>query len=215
MLVLSLGDGAGSSEISQLGSRLAVRSIVDLAQKSESLLVRCTEEVAETLLFELFERTATRLERLVERADLPPNTLATTLSCALITQRTWVCARVGDSPAIIVDHSTELRTVARTTPSEYVNETTFLSGDAWRGEISIETGPSPDVDGIVLMSDGLAFCAIDLAADEPSHGFFDPLFGAVRSGQASPAMLSSILDSSEARHRSEDDKSIAIAARIF
>jgi serine/threonine protein phosphatase PrpC len=214
MLVLALGDGAGSSEISQLGSRLAVRSIADLALKYASLLVSCADEVAVTLLFELFERTATRLERLAERADLPLSALATTLSCALITQRIWVCARVGDSPAIIADHSTELRTVARTTPSEYVNETTFLLGDAWRSEISIETGPSADVDGIVLMSDGLAFCAIDLAADEPSHGFFDPLLGAVRSGQASPAVLSSILDSSEARSRSEDDKSIAIAVRI-
>jgi hypothetical protein len=132
--------------------------------KSESRLLRADDASCATLLTEFFERTAGRINRLTERANLPMNSLATTLSVAVITRRHWACARVGDSPALIAYDSTRLRTVARTAQSEYVNETTFLNGHSWRDEIVVEGGSIEDIHGMALISDGLAFCSINLAS---------------------------------------------------
>jgi hypothetical protein len=213
VIVMAVADGAGSAELSQIGARLAANTASKVALARGAAWSKLSDSGAESALRNVLDRVAQQLVHFAMRADIAVDLLATTLSVAIVTDERWSCARVGDSPAVVRESTEGLRTIARTPGSQYINETTFMTSSDWREMARVEHGKTSEIDAIALLTDGVAFLGINLAADEPGPGFFNPVFDAMGSGELQPKDLQDLLNSPAARSRSDDDKAMTLAVR--
>ena len=213
LTVLALADGSGSSSVSQAGSRIAARTSVNFLLKQDPDFRNRGRETLQNLVVEAISDAARRVRSLSRIAGRDIRDFASTLSLVAVTETDWVVATIGDSPVVVETMSEGLATVARGADHEFASETDFLTGADWREHIATAGGSSDDLVAVALMSDGMGFCTIDASTDIPSPGFFRPLFDAAHNGICSCSDLEAVLDSDEARVRSDDDKALVLAVR--
>ena len=218
-LIIALADGAGSARFSDQGARLAVEEALRFL--SDDRAFPCDSEEWEALLRETAQSARQVVLNAAEEAGGWARDYACTLTVAVAACEHLVVGQIGDGAVVALDESAggELVTVTRLQRGEYANETHFLIEQDALNQLTIQVMERP-VTALAVMSDGLIRLALKLPSEEPHTPFFQPLFGFVRSikeGQQEQAAgkLAEFLSSERVNARTDDDKSLVLAARVM
>lgn len=206
-LVAACADGAGSAELSQLGSKAVVDRFIEIASGDE---VPTKEQVVAWV-------EAAR-ERLLEEATAIgsiPRQLACTFLAAMVGNGWAAFAQVGDG-VIVFDGPEGYDLAFWPDNGEYANCTRFLSEDDYQQHLRVEI-VERHISELAVLTDGLQMLALDIAGSKVHDRFFAPLFKTVRNGPDEAALRTSLLefmDSKRVNERTDDDKTLILATRI-
>ena len=201
-------DGAGSAELSHLGSKTAVESFRQVVAHSESAPERAAIEAW----------VDAARERVLEEAAAQgtvPRQLACTLLAAIVGDGWAVFAQIGDG-AIVFNGDEGYELAFWPDTGEYANTTRFLTDDDYREHLRIEI-VARRVRELAVMTDGLQMLALDFKGVRVHNRFFEPLFRTVRNNPNEEALQTSLLefmDSKRVNERTDDDKTLFLAVRI-
>jgi hypothetical protein len=206
-LVAACADGAGSAELSQLGSKAAVDRFMEVA---------CSDAVPSKKQVEGWVHAAR--ERLLEEATAngsTPRQLACTFLAALVGDGWAAFAQVGDG-VIVFDGPDGYDFAFWPDNGEYANTTRFLSEDDYQQHLHVEI-VERHVSELAILTDGLQMLALDIAGAKVHNRFFAPLFEAVKNGPDETTLQTSLLEfmgSKRVNERTDDDKTLLLATRI-
>ena len=215
VLVLACADGAGSASMSQVGSLLAVRSVVRTVANfvADGHGVR---DIDDGILRRWFEVAAADLQEEADEAERPIGDYACTLLCAIVDQHAAAYAQLGDG-AIVAGCGDDVAPVFWPQQGEFANSTFFITSPRHLELVQTRThGEVPE--RIALMSDGLQNLALRMSDRTAHAGFFSPLFDGLLAQPVGLAEglelpLAEFLDSPRINARSDDDKSLLLAVR--
>lgn len=206
-LFAACADGAGSAELSHLGSKAAVQHFMEKAVSLESAPTR-----------EQFESWVDAARACVlEKAsanDATPRQLACTLLAAIVGEDWAAFAQIGDG-VIIFDGPEGYELAFWPDNGEYANTTRFLTEDDYRANLRIEI-VNRQVSELAVLTDGLQMLALDFGQAKVHDRFFAPLFRTVKNGQDEETLRASLLefmDSKRVNDRTDDDKTLLLATR--
>jgi hypothetical protein len=208
ILIAACSDGAGSAELSHLGSQAAVESFMEQAASLE------TEPTREQIKMWV---SAARARVLDEAAahETSPRQLACTLLVAIVGENWLAIAQIGDG-VIVFDGPDGYQLAFWPDRGEYANSTRFLTEDDYLAHLRIDISPI-QVTELAMLTDGLQMLALDFAQSKVHDRFFSPLFQTVKNGPSEETLresLRSFMDSKRVNERTDDDKTLLLAIRI-
>ncbi|TWT99693.1 hypothetical protein Pla108_06360 [Botrimarina colliarenosi] len=213
-LVACVADGAGSASRSQDGSAMACEAVLELATAHFDAAQGSFAGVTADEALGWVREARDRIERLSEMRGGKLREYATTLCVACLSPAGGVFLQIGDG-AIVARRSGALGVVFWPQSGEYANSTMFLTGDRFEEHVQFQAAEG-DFSEVALLTDGVERLALSFEGRTPHPPFFDPLFSALRSAPdpvALNAELTRFLDSESMRHRSDDDKTVVLAAQ--
>jgi hypothetical protein len=208
-VVTACSDGAGSAELSHLGSQAAVERFMEEA----TLLVAPAMPGRETI--ESWVDAAR--ERVLEEAEAQgttPRQLACTLLAALVGENWAAFVQIGDG-VIVFNGESGYELAFWPDNGEYANTTRFLTDDDYRKHLRIEIVERA-VNELAVLTDGLQMLALDFGQAKVHDRFFAPLFKTVRNGPDGETLRASLLEfmnSKRVNDRTDDDKTLLLATR--
>ena len=209
--VIAVADGAGSASKSEIGARTAVDKAIETAKTiaatnsdNYNLCATAKKVILEARM--AIEDTASKFQ--CELKDL-----ACTLIVVIILQNNVAVAHIGDG-AVVAKTLDGLKIVSPPEPSEYANETTFLSSIEWAEALRVSE--STDVMAIMVFTDGCQRAALvkHQGSWVPFDGFCEPLFSWARqieNKEKAEDELEEFLRSKKMTETMEDDKTLVIA----
>lgn len=206
-LVAACADGAGSAELSQLGSKAAVDRFMEVASCDSMPATEQIEAWVDAARGHLLEKAAGR--------GSTPRQLACTFLAALVGDGWAAFVQVGDG-LIVFDGPDGYNVAFWPDNGEYANTTRFLSEDDFRQHLRVEI-VERHVSELAVLTDGLQMLALDIAGAKVHDRFFAPLFKAVRYGPDEAALRVSLVEflkSKRVSDRTDDDKTLLLATRI-
>lgn len=220
-LLIAVADGAGSAERSQAGAVTAVEIAVTFMEGALTTMIPADEPAWERLLTEAFKQARAAVFALAEADNLSPRDFASTLTLAIANEAWLVTGQIGDGVVVAQTLSGELITVSPPQRGEYANETHFLIADnalsEFDGRIYRQEETIECISALAVMTDGLLRLALDLTEDRPHAPFFNPLlnFAATpHDPKEARDQLMAFLDSPRVNARTDDDKTLVLAAKI-
>lgn len=213
-LVACVADGAGSAQHSAIGSTVACDSILD----SITAHFAASGSFAGVQLEDVVgwcEHARTKLAASAESNDCELWELATTLCVAVVSSAGSCFFQIGDGAIVLRKHGV-CGVVFWPLSGEYVNTTTFLTSKEYRGVLKFFATADGFAD-VALLTDGIERLALRFDARIPHPPFFEPLFGALRTGNELRTLeedLRRFLQSEPVQSRSDDDKTLILASRI-
>jgi serine/threonine protein phosphatase PrpC len=220
-LLIAVADGAGSAERSQAGATCAVEVAIAFLEGALTTLVPEDEPGWERLLTEAFKQARAAVFALADADNLSPRMFACTLTLVIANDEWLVTGQIGDGVVVAQTLSGELITVAPPQRGEYANETHFLIADDaltnFDGRIYRQHETIEALTALAVMTDGLLRLALDLTVDRPHAPFFTPLLhfpAAPHDPKEARDQLYAFLDSPRVNARTDDDKTLVLAARI-
>lgn len=215
-LIIAVADGAGSAPRSAEGATRAAAHIV--ASLRRMLLKRrpVTDEEWERVMRRAFLNARLSVLAVARGAGRRPRDFATTLTCAVLTAELIVVGQIGDGLVVVQTHEGELLAPVRPQRGEYANETGFLTMPGMTHGMQVAV-VSAHGRAVAAITDGLIRLATRVPDYQPFPRFYAPLFafvdGAVETSQAAAALVQ-FLDSARVNERTDDDKTLLLAARI-
>lgn len=206
-LMAACADGAGSAELSQLGSKAAVDRFMQVASGDARPTMEQVEAWVEAAREALLEEAAAY--------EATPRQLACTFLAALVGDGWVAFVQVGDG-MIVFDGPDGYDLAFWPDNGEYANTTRFLSEDDYRQHLRIEI-IERQVSELAVLTDGLQMLALDIAGAKVHDPFFAPLFKALRNGPDEAALKASLrgfMDSKRVNEHTDDDKTLLLATRI-
>ena len=220
-LLIAVADGAGSADRSQAGAVCAVEVAIAFLEGALAAVLPEDEPGWERLLTEAFKQARAAVFALAEADNLPARVFACTLTLAIANDEWLVTGQIGDGVVVAQTLSGELITVSPPQRGEYANETHFLIADdalsEFDGRIYRQHETIEAIASLAVMTDGLLRLALDLTEDRPHAPFFNPLlnFAAHHTDpKEAREQLRAFLDSPRVNARTDDDKTLVLAARI-
>jgi hypothetical protein len=214
VLVLACSDGAGSAELSDVGSRVACQTLVDLVA-AEVRGAGGLEPVNRERAREWFEQVHRSIGEQADLRDVPARQLACTLLCAVLGPTGAAFGQVGDG-AIVVWEANEYHHVFWPQSGEYANTTNFVTDPRYPEHLQFAWRDGA-LDEVALLSDGLQMLGLDFAARRPHGPFFAPMFQALRATTDAAGLmgpLRTFLESPRLAERTDDDKTLILATRL-
>ena len=215
-LIAAVADGAGSAEMSEIGSRIAVEASVEAARVS---LAQTSALLGEGYLRDLARASVfiarSQVESEARRLGVEVRDLSTTLILVISVGGLLASAQIGDGAVVTRDESGEYSLLTTPQRGEYANETVFLvSRDALESlQITVER---VGVERLAMFTDGIQNIVLDDPHGDPSPHvpFFAPLFGwmesqtdELRAGET----LGRTLSSPKFASRTDDDVTLLLA----
>jgi hypothetical protein len=219
VLIAVVSDGAGSAAHSEVGSSRAVETTRRLARNylSNHTIASFGRKTAEDWLSAI----QADIHEIAEQHSAVARDFACTLLVAIVGADAAVFLQVGDG-AIVVTKASESREwspVFWPQHGEYVNTTNFVTM-ANAAEVLDFVVLNERIDGLASFSDGLENLVLDQATRGAHTPFFNSMIGQVQQ-QANRGvdehvsrMLQDYLSSEKVCQRTDDDKSLILAARI-
>ena len=210
-IIASVSDGMGSAKHAEIGSQVAVNSIVDYML--EAYWENADIDICKTLK-EGFYMVQKNLELEANEQNFDVKDLNCTLLVFIsINEDKQYIGQVGDCIAIGKKNDKPYQLIAHPQKGEYANQTFSVVNIE-----SIDKGEFFKLDEalthIALMSDGLEKITIDLATLNVSKGFFDPFFKAFLQPHFKPENASnsliSFLSSERINKKTDDDKTLVL-----
>jgi hypothetical protein len=208
-VVATCSDGAGSAELSHLGSRCAVERFLEEATRSLG------SAAPERAAIESWVDCARA--RVLEEASaqgVPSRQLACTLLGAVVGDAWAAFVQIGDG-VIVFDGEGGYELAFWPDNGEYANTTRFLTDEGYRKHLRIEI-VTRQVSELAILTDGLQMLALDFALARVHDRFFAPLFRTVRNGPGEETLRESLMefmDSKRVNDRTDDDKTLLLAMR--
>jgi len=208
-LAIAVADGAGSSSHSEIGATLACDEFVRRFAAIDPPMLFSRDGMTA-----LFGEVRTVLVAEAQRVGVKPRELACTALLALIGRDSAAFAQVGDG-AIVIRHGENYRTIFWPEIAEYANSTNFLTDDSFAGVVQFEV-ITDSISELATFTDGLQRVALDFGTRTAYPGFFQPLFGWLRTATDSEPLADpfrKFLDSDRINERCDDDKTLVLAVR--
>jgi hypothetical protein len=207
--VAACSDGAGSAELSHLGSRYVVERFLEEATQ----LLDDNAPEQETIESWVDRARARVLEESSARG-VPARQLACTLLGAIVGDAWAAFIQIGDG-VIVFDCEAGYELAFWPDNGEYANTTRFLTDEDYRKHLRIEL-VTRRISELAILTDGLQMLALDFALTRVHDRFFAPLFQTVRNGPSEETLRASLLgfmDSKRVNDRTDDDKTLLLATR--
>jgi len=213
LLLAVAADGAGASERSAEGARLACAAIVEQAERQPGVgLTQFDDDTARRWLAAARGRLceAAGAERIDVRA------FSCTLLVALVDARRAVFLQIGDGAIVYREPGGAYIPAFWPQTGEYANTTWFVTDEA-AGE-RLQMVKVDAVHELALFTDGLQSLALRFRTREAHGPFFEPMFARLRREPAGAAgrlvpELRAFLDSPAVSARTDDDKTLVLATR--
>ncbi|MEH2237909.1 PP2C family serine/threonine-protein phosphatase [Nostoc sp.] len=217
VIVGAVADGAGSAKYSDVGSKLAVETVLkcfseinEYPQKRDSQPL--SKEEAQKLFAEIVNQVITELHNKADNEDYSVNDLACTLLVFVATSD-WVAAmQIGDGFIVLRSQDSEYQLLFQPDKGEFINETTFITSTNAVKDMQVEV-ISEKQEFICVSTDGLEKVAIRLSDWKPFSPFFKPLEEHLRkpvNSEDENKYLTEFLNSERLNSRTDDDKTLLL-----
>lgn len=193
--VIAVADGAGSLPKSEIGAQLASMSVV---QEVFDLL-QCGSH------FDTAVRDAITNTRSVLMLRDDVQEIGCTLAVAAFSKNGWGAGVVGDAFIVVAHEDGSHELVRPESTDEFVNVTTFLTSKNF-DPLIVSGDEAPRA--VAACSDGMA--GVSLAGNEPSKGFWTPLF---KHAEEEPLDVNAFLEYMDKAEKISDDTTLVIATR--
>lgn len=214
VLLAAVADGAGSASESLKGATTACKAALDALEKS----IQDSNDPKEDWKNKIADAFATAREAVfaeAEKLKKPPRELACTLIILAACPARAVAGQIGDGAALVAGQSGELLNLTRPAETEYLNQTTFLTGDDALESIQVNCFSGP-VQSIAMFTDGLQMLALKMPDAKPHQPFFAPLLkfmAAEHDSARRVEQLQKFLVSPKLSQRADDDLTLLLATR--
>lgn len=215
VVILGVADGAGSAERSGEGAEGALHAGMAALETGLATGLPTDQEAWEALLTEAFSQARQAVVELAGRENQPLRDFSTTLTLALAGPAWLVTGQIGDSVVVAQTETGELFTATEPQQGEYAGETFFLTMDNALDLVAGRVYPQ-GVRALAALTDGLLRLALTLPGNQPHAPFFTPLIAfcaATTDSAAAAAHLEGFLNSPRIAARTDDDKTLLLAAR--
>lgn len=216
MAVLVTADGAGSAEHSAEGAATAAEAAATALAEALTRGWPGTESEWQGLYERVYAQARAAVVDIAEAQGQTPRAFASTLLCAVASGEGLAVAQLGDGLAVATHDGGEWYLAAPPQRGEYANETYFLVQGDQLPPVDVRVYFEP-VQAVAIMTDGLLRLVLDLNRKQPHRPFFQPLLAfaaqAADLGEAN-THLSTFLGSERVCARTDDDKTLVLAARL-
>ena len=217
-LIIVISDGAGSARSAEIGSRLAVTSMVEQAEawlQTAPEVSALTREIFESWV----EGVREQIADVAGVAEAEMRDYAATLLVAVLGPEHAAFGQIGDGAIVVLTGEFEWAWVFWPQHGQYVNTTHFVTdGDALK-RLEFDTGPRT-VREIAAFSDGLEGLVLDNKSRSAHQPFFNrivaPLRGSKETGwdEKLSKHLEAYLSSGTVSSKTNDDVTLVIASRL-
>lgn len=213
-LVCIVSDGAGSAQYGGEGASIVCRTLSEAARD----YVRNSRGLpSQELVLSWLDLARDRIAYAAGRRSSVPRDFAATLVSVISDGNKTLIAQVGDGCAALLDGSGQWRIPVWPDHGEYASTTSFVTEDPEaKCRFAYEQS---GVLAVAALTDGLERLAIDFASQSAFAGFFNGMTKPVLSTEAIgrdralSAGLASYLEGASVCARTDDDKTLVIAAR--
>jgi serine/threonine protein phosphatase PrpC len=215
ILLLAVGDGAGSAKCAAEGSKHSVHEALRfLATQLDGSEPADGQDWRNLLLATLIQARAALAALSESTAGSCVRDFATTLMVAVLTETTLASLQVGDGAMVVrtVNGATEV--IAAGPTSDFANETTFINSAAALAEVAISTRPINEVQGLALVTDGVESISIDYRTNSAHPPFWDAIFEFGGQEEAKAEDLAATLSEDWVNELTDDDKTLVVAVRL-
>lgn len=215
VLIAVACDGAGTAEFGGQGAAITARTFTNEIARN---VKRSLKSISDQVIWDAVDLIRDQITIAANKRDLVMRDFATTMVACLSDGRNTITAHIGDGTIAARLTSDGLwQSLSWPEHGEYASTTFFLT-DETDVRLRINRFSDP-VDRIVVMTDGLERLALDFAQLVPHSPFFagisEPVFakGDHRGSSKLSKALQRYLDSPAVNDRTDDDKTLVIAAR--
>jgi len=210
--VIALSDGLGSAKHSELGSKIAVDSIIYFCKNlNETILMDLDCLHAE--LKNSVEYARNEIEKFAEENKIEIHELACTLIIILVLERKAIVAQIGDG-AVVGKTPNGFELLSFPEDQEYVNEVVPITCHSWETSLKIST-LFLDVEYIIAFTDGCqrAILTKKEGVWSPNSEFLDAFFSylfKLKIKSDGEEFLKEIIESKKFSEISDDDKTLIV-----
>lgn len=217
-LIAVVSDGAGSASLSRLGSRIVTSEFC----RSALQFVRSggrAQDVDEDVADDWLDAIRERIYQLGRHHGEPPRSFASTLVGVVVQRAAAAIVHVGDGAcALRLLGGEDWIIPSWPAQGEYAATTFFVTDEPWpRRRVLVQDGC---IEEIALFTDGLERLALDFREQTAFHRFFETIFPPLRNAapgrqKALSGDLRAFFDGDTITNRTEDDKTLIMARRVF
>ena len=218
VIVGAVADGAGSAKHSDVGSRLAVETVVkcfseinELPQK-QPFSQPLDKEEAQKVFAKIVNQVITQLQKQADEEDYFINDLACTLLVFVATHDWLAAMQIGDGFILARSQDSEHQLLFQPDKGEFANETTFITSANAVKQMQVKVIHEKQ-EFICASTDGLEKVAIRLSDWEPFSPFFKPLEEYLHepvNPEDEDKYLMEFLNSERLNSRTDDDKTLLL-----
>ena len=213
-LIAVLCDGAGSAAMGGQGASLVARTI---SLRARDQCRRTVGPLPDDLIWSWVADARERVSNAAAKRDLAVRDFAATLICVISDGAETLVAHVGDGGVVIQD-AVDRTWHALSWPShgEYAS-TTFFVTDEPQPKLNLFRRSGP-VSAVVAFTDGLERLALDFGTGKAHAPFFQGIIGPLAASDVGGrdhklcTALARYLDSQAVNARTDDDKTLLVAA---
>ena len=209
-IIAALSDGAGSAELSHLGSKAFVEKVTSKLVKYLDKNQYDPINIKKQLIIEVNNIKSELINNCENSENNSISDFAATLLLIIIDNNKGVIFHVGDgSAAIYVQKSIEDALISLPENGEYANETFFVTQELWEEKLRM-TIFDFDYDSILLMSDGVTPMAMQKGCHKLFNNFVNPVVDYLRKNNAkkNKKALLQTLSNENIKPITGDDKSL-------
>lgn len=213
----AVSDGAGSAKFSDIGSKLAVQTWIELAiQKFTEQQIEggaIAEVDFKSMFIEITEGVLARLETEAKQGEFPLRELGCTL-LSFIASEDWIAAmQIGDGFIVCqTAESDAYELLFRPDKGEFINETLFVTSKGAVQDLQYSFQRSPQ-QFICVATDGLEKVAIsfqDWSAHQPFFKPFQDCLRLIPEPTDQKEYIQTFLESDRLNARTDDDKTLLL-----
>ncbi|MEH2455349.1 PP2C family serine/threonine-protein phosphatase [Nostoc sp.] len=217
VIVGAVADGAGSAKYSDVGSKLAVETVlkyfseINEYPQKQAFSQPLSKEEAQKVFAEIVNQVITELQKQADEKDYSVNDLACTL-LIFVANSNWITAmQIGDGFIVMRSQESEYQLLFQPDKGEFVNETTFITSTNALKEMQVEVITQKQ-EFICASTDGLEKVAIRLSDWKPFLPFFKPLEEYLHESvnPKKDKYLTEFLNSERLNSRTDDDKTLLL-----
>ncbi|MEI6381424.1 MAG: PP2C family serine/threonine-protein phosphatase [Cyanobacteriota bacterium ELA615] len=217
-IIGAVSDGAGSAKHSEIGSKLAVETVLGYLKGVEQHTVKSEDSLPPSLknVRQIFtavvKKVQEELQQLSDTNNYKIEDLACTLLIFIATSEEIMAMQIGDGFIVIRPSNEEYQLLFKPNKGEYANETTFITSSTAIEDMQVDIISKP-ISFICASTDGLEKVAIKLSNYSPYERFFNPLETYLQETVElkEEDYLKPFLQSPSLNSRTDDDKSLLIA----
>ncbi len=217
VIVGAVADGAGSAKRSDVGSKLAVETVIkcfsDINESPEKQTFSqpLSKEEFQKVFAKILKQVLTELQNKADEEDYSVNDLACTLLVFVATPDCLAAMQIGDGFIVMRSQESEYRLLFKPDKGEFVNETTFITSKNALEEMQVEVITEKQ-EFICASTDGLEKVAIRLTDWKPFPPFFKPLEEYLHEpvDPKEDKYLTEFLNSERLNSRTDDDKTLLL-----